>query len=105
MCATERFRLVWILADLALSGLVTGDFGVDRAGPGVDAAGEGLYVGESLLAEPEGDVQRASSVVAHDYNWGIGVELSMGAGGDVSHGHEDRVGDASGLMLPGFADV
>ena len=35
-------------------GLVTGDGGVDEAGVGVDAAGDGLCVVKALLAEPRG---------------------------------------------------
>jgi hypothetical protein len=36
--------------------LVAGDFGVDGPRPGVYAASEGLGVGKSLVAKPEGDI-------------------------------------------------
>ncbi len=36
---------------------------------------------------------------------GVGVELLVGAGGDLAHGHEERVGQAGGLVLPGLAHV
>jgi len=35
--------------------LVAGDVRVDEAGPGVDAAGDGLRVGEALFAQPGRD--------------------------------------------------
>lgn len=44
--------------------LVAGDGGVDRSGPGVDAASEGLGLVEALIAEPHGDGKRALSVMA-----------------------------------------
>jgi hypothetical protein len=44
-------------------------------------------------------------VVAHDDDGSVGIELSMGAGGDFSHGHEERVREVGGLVLPGFSDV
>ena len=44
-------------------------------------------------------------MVAEDDDGSIGVEFGMGAGGDLAHGHEEGVGDAGGLVLPGFADV
>ena len=62
-------------------------------------------MGEALIAEPEGDVEGAGTVMAHDDDGGVGVEFGVGAGGDVAHGHEEGVGDAGGLELPGFADV
>jgi hypothetical protein len=85
--------------------LVAGDGGVDGAGPGVDAAGEGLNLLEALVAEPHGDAEGAGSVMAEDDDGGVGVELGVGAGGDFAHGHEQRVGEAGGLELPGLADV
>ena len=62
--------------------LVAGDGGVDGAGPGVDAAGEGLGVVEALIAEPHGYVEGTGSVVAEDDDGGVGVEFGVGAGGD-----------------------
>jgi hypothetical protein len=44
-------------------------------------------------------------VVAHDDDGSIGVEFGVGAGGDIAHGHEERVGEAGCFVLPGFADV
>ena len=44
-------------------------------------------------------------MVAENYDGGVGIEFGVGAGGDIAHGDEDRVGDAGGLELPGFADV
>ena len=90
---------------LVAEGSVAGDGRVDGAGPGVDAAGEGLGLVEALLAQPHGDVEGAGSVVAEDDDVGVGVELLVGAGGDVAHGHEDGVGEVGGLELPGLADV
>ena len=84
---------------------VAGDGGVDGAGPVVDASGEGLGVFEALLAEPHGDGEGTGSVVAENDDGGVGVELGVGAGGDLAHRHEERVGEAGGLELPGFADV
>jgi hypothetical protein len=52
----ERFDVCEkIMGEIAVASggqwrLVTGDAGVDGAGPGVDAAGEGLGVGEALVA-------------------------------------------------------
>lgn len=43
--------------------------------------------------------------MAEDDDGGVGIEFLMGAGGDFAHGHEERVGQAGGLELPGFADV
>jgi len=62
-------------------------------------------VGESLLAEPEGDVEGACAVVAKDDDGGVGVEFSVSSGGHVAHGYEDGVGDAGGLVLPRLAYV
>jgi hypothetical protein len=90
----------WVIGEL-----VPGDGGVDGAGPGVDAAGEGLDLFEALVSEPHGDREGARAVVAQDDDGGVGVELGVGAGGDFSHGHEERVGEAGGLVLPGLADV
>jgi hypothetical protein len=85
--------------------LVAGDGGVDGAGPGVDASGEGLGVVEALIAEPHGDGERTLSVMAEDDDGSVGIEFLMGAGGDFAHRHEKRVGQAGGLELPGYADV
>jgi hypothetical protein len=41
---------LWIGLRRALDLLVAGDVRVNGAGPGVDAAGEGLGVGEALVA-------------------------------------------------------
>jgi hypothetical protein len=85
--------------------LVAGDGGVDGAGPCVDAAGEGLGVGEALVAEPKGYVEGAGSVMAHDDDGCVRIEFGVGAGGDVAHGDEGGVGEGGGFVLPGFADV
>jgi hypothetical protein len=85
--------------------LVAGERGVDGAGPGVDASGEGLDIFEALIAEPHGDAERTCSVVAEDDYLLIWIEFRMGAGGDLAHGHEQRVGEGGGLVLPGFAHV
>ena len=60
---------------------------------------------EALIAEPHGDGERALSVMAKDDDGSIGVEFLMGARGYFAHGHEERVGQAGGLELPGLADV
>ena len=78
---------------------------VDGAGPGVYTAGEGLGVVEALLAEPHGDVEGAGTVVAEDDDGGVGVELVVGAAGDLAHGHEQGVGEVRRFVLPGLADV
>ena len=57
------------------------------------------------VAEPYGYVEGTRTVVAHDNDGSVGVELRMGARCDLSHGHEERTGEAGGLVLPGFADV
>jgi hypothetical protein len=85
--------------------LVTGDGWVDGAGPGVDASGEGLGVLETLIAQPHSDAEGAGAVVAEDDDRGVGIEFSVGAGGDIAHGNEDGVGEAGGLELPRLADV
>ena len=84
---------------------VAGDGGVDGAGPGIDAAGEGLGVIEALVSQPHSDTEGAGSVVAEDDDWGVGVKFGVGAGGDLSHGDEGGVGEVGGLVLPGLANV
>jgi hypothetical protein len=44
-------------------------------------------------------------VVAEDDDGGVGVELLVGAGGYFAHGHEQGIGQAGGLVLPGLANV
>jgi hypothetical protein len=44
-------------------------------------------------------------VVAEDDDVGVGVEFGVSAGGDVAHGHEERVGETCGLEFPRLADV
>ena len=85
--------------------LVAWDGGIDGAGPGVDAAGEGLGALEALVAEPHGHGERALAVVTEDNDGGVGVELGVGAGGDVAHGHQDGVRQGGGVELPGLANV
>ena len=85
--------------------LVTGDGGVNGAGPGVDASGEGLDVVEALVAQPHGYAERTGSVVAEDDDGGVGVEFVVGTGGDFAHGHQEGVGQMGGLELPGLAYV
>lgn len=85
--------------------LVAGDSGVDGAGPEVDAAGDGLGLGEALFAEPVGDGERARAVMAQDGDGLVFVELVEGARADLVHGHEEAVGDVRGRVLPGLADV
>ena len=85
--------------------LVPGDGGVDLAGPGVDAAGDGLGFVEALVAEPGRDGERARAVVAKDEDGVFFVELFEGAGGDLVHGDEGGGFDAGGVVFPGLADV
>ena len=85
--------------------LVAGNRGVDDLGPEVDAAFDGLGLLEALLTEPVGDGQRASSVMAHDDDGLLFVELVEGARGDLVHGDESAAGDVRGLVFPRFADV
>ena len=85
--------------------LVAGDGGVDGAGPGVDAASEGLDVLEALVAQPHSYVEGARAVMAEDDDGSVGVELGVGARGDFAHGHEKRIGKVGGLVLPGFAYI
>ena len=85
--------------------LVAGDGGIDGAGPGVDAACEGLDLLKALIAEPHRDAEGTGAVVAENDDGGVGVEFGVGAGGDFAHGYEERVGEVGGLVLPGFADV
>ena len=83
---------------------VAGDGGVDGAGPCVDATGEGLGVVEALFAEPHGYGEGALAVVAEDDDRFVGVELGVGAGGDVAHRHGDAAEGGFG-EFPGFANV
>jgi hypothetical protein len=39
-------------------------------------------------------------VVADDDDGGVGIELGVGAGWDVAHGHEEGVGEAGGVIFP-----
>jgi len=87
------------------SGSVAGDGGVDVARPVVDASGERLDVFEALVAEPHGDVEGASPVMAEDDNGLVGVEFLMGARGYFAHRHQEGVRQAGGIELPWFADV
>ena len=91
--------------ETAAVSLVAGGRGIDGAGPGVDASGEGLSVVEALLAEPHGDIEGAGAVVAQDDDGLVGVELGEGAAGDIAHGHEEGVGEVGGVVFPLFADV
>jgi hypothetical protein len=84
---------------------VAGDGGVDDTGPKVDAALDGLGLFEALLTKPVGDGQRAGSVMAHDDDGLLFVELVEGARGDLVHGDERAAGDVRGLVLPRLADV
>jgi hypothetical protein len=88
-----------------VAGLVVGDGGVDLAGPGVDAPGDGLGFVEALVAEPGGYGERAGAVVAEDEDGVFFVEFFEGAGGDLVHGDECGGVDAGGVVLPGLADV
>lgn len=52
---------------------------VDGSRPMIDTSGERLGVLKALIAQPEGDVERAGAVVAVDDDWLVGVELLMRA--------------------------
>ncbi len=52
-------------------------------------------------AQPHGDGEGAGSVMAEHDDGGVRVELLMGAGGDFAHGHQETVGQAGRLELPG----
>src|ERR1700723_179932 len=99
-----RLRITSVEMTLGLD-LVAGDGGVDGAGPGVDAAGDGLGFVEALLAQPRGYRERAHAVVAEDDDGGFFVEFLVGAAGDVVHGDERAGFDVRGGVLPGLADV
>lgn len=60
---------------------------------------------EALVAEPKGDGERALAVMAEDNDGGVGIELGVGAGGDVAHGHEEGVGELGDGELPRLTDV
>ncbi len=62
-------------------------------------------MGKALITQPHGDAKGSGSVVAHDDDWRVGVEFGVGAGGDLAHWHEEGVGEAGGLVLPGLTDV
>ena len=87
------------------SGLVAGDGGVDEAGPGVDAAGDGLGLVKSLLAEPCGDREGASTVMAEDEYGSVFVEFLVGAARNLIHGDEGAAVDVRGGVFPWLADV
>ena len=85
--------------------LIAGDGRVDDRGPEVDAAADGLSLGETLVAKPIGDGEGAGAVVAEDGDGLIFVELVEGARADLIHGHENAVRDARGGVFPGLSDV
>jgi len=85
--------------------LVAGDGGVDGAGPGIDAAGDGLGLLEALIAEPDGYGERTGAVVAKDEDGGVFIELFEGAGRDFVHGDEGCAFDVGGVVLPLLTDV
>lgn len=60
---------------------------------------------KALLAEPHGDGEGAGSVMAKNDDGLVRIELLVGAAGDFTHGHEERVRKMGGLVLPGFANV
>jgi hypothetical protein len=85
--------------------LIAGDGGVDFAGPGIDAAGDGLSFIEALLTEPCGYGKGTGTVVAENENRSFFVEFLMGAAGNLIHGDEGAAFDVRGVVFPLLADV
>ena len=81
------------------------DGGVDFGRPGIDASAQRLRLLEALVAQPGGDVERTLTMMAQDHEALVGVELLVGARGDVAHGHQYTAGNARGLKFPRFAYV
>src|SRR5262249_26083007 len=76
----------------------------DFLGPAVDAAGEGLRLGDALTAQPHGDIETAHSVMTIADHRVVGIE-SLEIGGNRTHGNELGTGDAADFVLPRFANV
>ncbi len=60
---------------------------------------------EAEIAQEHSDGERTRSMMAEDYDGLVGVKLGRGARGNLRHGNEGRVGQRSGVELPGFANV
>src|SRR5271156_2845075 len=90
---------------MATAPSIPGDGGVDFGGPGVDAAAQGLGVFEALVAEPDGDVHGADSLVAKGDEVGFRVQLPEGAARDVAHRNVRAAFDVRSFVLPGLAYV
>ena len=74
-------------------------------GPVINAAGERLRVVEALVAQPHGDGERASAMMAQDDDGLVGVKLGMGARGNVAHGDAGGVGERRRRHFPRLADI
>lgn len=85
--------------------LVAENVGVDDPGPAIDSPCEGLDVLEPLVAKPHSDGEGTDSVVTEDDDGLVGVQLLVGAGGDLPHGHEERVWKGRCVELPWLADI
>ncbi|RZU43319.1 hypothetical protein BDD14_4977 [Edaphobacter modestus] len=78
---------------------------VDGAGPMIDAAGKGLNVFKSLIPQPHGHRERASSMMAEHDDGLIRIKFLVCARGDIAHGHEDGSREVRGTKLPWFPNV
>ena len=85
--------------------LITRNLRIDFAGPGVNAARDGLRGLKSLLAEPVRDAQGTGSVMAEDEQAVVGIKFLMCARRNIAHGHQQATIDLCGCVLPGFANV
>jgi hypothetical protein len=85
--------------------LIQRHFWIYCASPAVDSSAHGLDFIEALLAEPVGDGQRTDSVMTDDDDVGVGVELLVGAGGNVAHGNVLCAVDFGSVEFPGLAHV
>src|SRR5579884_1408946 len=57
--------------------------------PCVYASAQRLHVVKALIAQPDGNIHRAHSVMADCDDMRIGIKLMMGTAGDFAHGHQD----------------
>jgi hypothetical protein len=87
------------------TGSVAGNIGIDGAGPAVDAPGERLDVLKPLVSKPHGDREGTGAMVTEDDDGLVWIELLMRARGYLTHGHEQRIGEGSGVEFPRLADV
>jgi len=60
---------------------------------------------KTLISKPHCDGEGTGAVVADDDDFLVGVELLVGPGGYVAHGHKDGAGQAGESGFPWLANV